>query len=270
MGTDAGEQRVGILVELPHLLRELGADPAAVVSDAGLDPDVLLDPENVIPFLALGRLLQRCVEVTQVTHFGLPLGQKSVLRHYGLVGQLMRNAPNLGTAMGDIAVNQRRYVRGSVPYLLVQGDTAFWGYAVHAPSFPAVEQLLDVAVATGIRMMWELAEATPDEVMLSRLKPADPGPYYRMLGPTLRFDADQTALAFSTTLLQKPVLNADPRLRRTLDDAVSKYWAVAQPNMGSQVVRILRPRLVSGLPTTLQAVAEALSIHPRTLDRRLS
>ena len=38
---DEASQRVGLLAEIPALLRELGSDPAEVAASAGLDPDGL-------------------------------------------------------------------------------------------------------------------------------------------------------------------------------------------------------------------------------------
>ena len=46
-----GQQRVGVLVEVPQVLRELGKDPARIIARAGLDPDILRDPENSISFI---------------------------------------------------------------------------------------------------------------------------------------------------------------------------------------------------------------------------
>ena len=61
---------------------------------------------------------------------------------------------------------------------------------------------------------------------------------------------------------------ADFRMRATLEEAVAKYWTVALPNVTDQVVRMLHPRVLFG-DFTLEAVADRLKMHPRTLNRRL-
>jgi hypothetical protein len=73
-----GQQRIGALVELPQVLRELGEDPATVIVGAGVYPDSLRNPENAISFVELGRLLEACVAATRCEHFGLLLGQRSI------------------------------------------------------------------------------------------------------------------------------------------------------------------------------------------------
>ena len=74
-----GQQRVGVLVEVPQVLRELGREPARVIARAGIDPDILRDPENSISFIEFGRLVETCVAETGCEHFGLLVGQRSAL-----------------------------------------------------------------------------------------------------------------------------------------------------------------------------------------------
>jgi AraC-like DNA-binding protein len=263
-----GQQRVGALVELPQVLRDIGEDPATVIAGAGIDPDLLRNPENSLSFVELGRLLQACVAATGCEHFGLLVGQRSATASLGLVGRLMQTAPTLKDAILDLCTNQRRYVRGAVAYLVIQNDIAFWGYAVHHPGMPAIEQVSDGAIAVGFNIMRELVGAAPDEVLTSRRAPSDKVPYRRFFGLTPRFDAEQHALAFPTSLLTRPVRGADRELRRILEKAVAAYWAIEQPSITDTVVRMLRARVIFP-DTCLEAVASELSMHPRTLNRRL-
>jgi hypothetical protein len=56
-----GQQRIGALVEVPQILREMGEDPTTVIAGAGIESDLLRNPENSVSFAELGRLLQACV-----------------------------------------------------------------------------------------------------------------------------------------------------------------------------------------------------------------
>ncbi len=172
----SGQQRVGALVEVPQLLRELGEDPERVIAGAGISSEILRDPENALSFTEVGKLFQACVTATGCQHFGLLVGQRAATGSLGLVGRLMQNAPTLKHAILDLCVNQRRYVRGSVVYLVIQADTAVWGYAVHQQGMLAVEQLSDGATAVKLNMLRELAGISPDEVLASRAAPSDIGP----------------------------------------------------------------------------------------------
>lgn len=48
--------RVSILTELPSLLREMGQDPDRLPDELGLDPVLLVDTENTLPFRITGSL----------------------------------------------------------------------------------------------------------------------------------------------------------------------------------------------------------------------
>jgi len=263
-----GQQRIGAIVELPQVLREMGEDPAKLIASVGIDPDKLRNPESSISFVELGRLLQACVTATRCEHFGLLVGQRAVMANLGLVGRLMQNAPTLKAAILDLCTNQKRYARGAVSYLLIQNEIAFWGYAVHHPTMRSVEQLSEGAMAAARNMLLELAGVPPDQVFIARRAPNDIAAYKRFFGCAPTFDAQQYAVAFPAALLARPVQGADRELRRKLEGAVADYWAVTQPSITQTVVRLLHARVVFP-DATLEALADDLSMHPRTLHRRL-
>jgi len=261
-------QRVGALVVIPELLRELGQDPDPVIRSAGIEGSALQDPEAILTFEQVGRLFRACVEATGCEHFGLLVGQRSATASLNLVGRLMRNAPTLKNAITDLCVNQQRYVRGSVVYLIVTGDIAMWGFAVHYPNMDAVEQFSEAAIAVGCNYLRELVGVTPNIVLSARSAPKDITQYQRFYGSTPQFDADQYALAFPARCLDLPVRGADRDLRAQLERMVASYWAVREPGFTDRVARILRGGIHVGT-TSLEDVARDLLLGPRTLNRRL-
>jgi AraC-like DNA-binding protein len=261
-------QRVGPLTAIPSILRQFDQDPAKVIASTGVRPSVLDDAENAISFLDLGRLLQACVIATRCRHFGLMVGQQSGIENLGLVGQLMRNAPTLGRAIYDLCVNQRRYVKGSVVYLSIQGEVAYWGYGIHLPEMQAIQQVYDLVTVMGLNIMLELSGISPGQVRLARRTPNNVGPYRKVFGQMPIFDAEQNALVFSSKLLESPVRMANPQLRMALEKSVASYWAVTQPNTSERVVQILRAQSVCGTGA-LSDVASDLGIHSKALNRKL-
>ena len=69
-------------------------------------------------------------------------------------------------------------------------------------------------------------------------------------------------------MLACPVHGADSELRRILEKSVAQYWAVKQPSFTDRLARILCARVTFG-GESLEDVARYLSMHPRTLSRRL-
>ena len=263
-----GQHRVGALTELPQVLRDLGHDATGVVTSAGIDPTLLRNPENSISFIALGELLQTCIDTTGCSHIGLLVGQRSATGSLGMIGRLMRNAPTLGEAMLDLCKNQQRYIRGAVAYLMVCDETAYLGYTVYVPGVQAVEQINDGALAVGVNMIRELAGVSPEAVLMSRPVPVNVAAYRQCFGVTPQFHAEQHAVAFPASFLARAVPGADPGLRHILEKSVAEYWAVLKPGIADQVVRILRARMFS-VDLSLESVAKDLLLEPRTLNRRL-
>ncbi len=263
-----GQQRVRSSSRTSSSFARNGSNPAPVITRAGIDPELLRNPENSLSFVELDRLLQTCVDATNCEHLGLLVGQRGTTTSLGLVGRLMLTAPTLKTAVLDLCTNQRRYVRGAVAYLVIQNDTAFWGYAVHHPNMKAIEQLGDGALAVGFNLMKELVGFAPDEILISRRDPNNTAPYRRFFGCTPQFDSQQNALAFPASLLSRPVYSADRELRGILEKSVAAYWAVKQPSVVQTVTRMLRARVIFP-DTSLETVANELFMHPRTLNRRL-
>jgi AraC-like DNA-binding protein len=115
-----------------------------------------------------------------------------------------------------------------------------------------------------MRELWGSRWA-PEEVHFSRTRPADVGAYRRFFRAPCRFDRERTAISFPTTLLNKPMPEANPeRLRRLEQQAQT----ISKGELLSRLRRALRILLLSGR-TSSQEVAALLFLHRRTLNRRL-
>lgn len=261
-------QRVGALTELPGVVRELGADPAAIAASAGLDLSQLADRESRIPFASACLLVKRAADMTECDHIALLIAARNDTRSLGVVGALMRNAPSWGRAVLDLCENQHRYVRGGVPYLILRDGYAYAGYSIYERQTPWWYYFQEGAIAVGASMMREIAGTGPEEVLLMRRTPPDPQPYRRFFGCPVTFNATQSALVFPAIVLERRAQTADRGQRQTLETKVRDYWAVDLPRYSDQVIRLLRPRVVAG-EFGLDAVASALAVHPRHLERSL-
>jgi len=263
-----GRQRVGVLCEVPRVLMTLGADVEAVFAAADLDVHILDDPGNEISFVAMGRLLQGCVDATRCQHFGLLAGQGLRLQSLGRVGQLMQTAPTLEFALWDLVLSQAANADGAVCYLRRMGEVSILCYAIYQPRTPAVSQISDGAIALAFNAIRELAGSIAVGVNLSHAQPSDVSPFRRFFGVPLLFDSEESGVLLPTHALSQPISSVDPALRSQLQGALRAHQALSRPDISSQVVRILRPRIISG-QVSIKEVAAALSMHPRSLLRKL-
>ena len=159
-------QRVGPLSALPAILRDLHADPGPILLAAGLPSNSLDDPDALIPYAAMGQLLDASVHLANVPLIGLLVGQRARAEQLGLVGRLMRNAPALGDAIVDLVAHHQRYVRGGIPVFINSSEAAILTYTIYDEGVVAIDQIYDGTLAAGCAIFRELTGQSPAEVRL--------------------------------------------------------------------------------------------------------
>jgi AraC-like DNA-binding protein len=259
--------RVGGLVEIPALLRELGADPSSVLSAAGLDPAFLNHIDNRIPADAVDRLFGAAADLTGCSPIGLLIGQRWKLWHFGQLGELMECAPTVGDALRVFAVFQHLSTDTSAAFLLENGDTAALGYAIYETGLKHPEHMYDMAMASACNLMRHLCQLhwAAREVALARPTPTDVTSYRQCFRARVRFNYPHSAVSFSRRWLMQPTGLADPKRYRALLQPIERHNGV---DFLPRVHRALRVLLIQGRSSG-DALAQILSVHRRTLNRRL-
>jgi AraC-like DNA-binding protein len=262
-----GHMRVGPLVHLPRLLRDLDQDPETLLWEAGIDPRLLDDRDEPIDFAVLGRILAHCASSTGCEHFGLLLGQRCGLADLGLLGLVLGHAPHVEGALRDLVRHLPVQDRGLVGTLVVEGDRAFLAFGICQPGVVGVRQIYDLALTMGSNLMKELCGRCwgPIEVWLPHREPARLGPFHRFFRAPLRFSTERAALVFPIGSLQQPLRGADPILYGRLR---GRSRALESRDLGAEVRMALRHLLLDG-QGSLDQVARRFGMHRRTLNRRL-
>ena len=270
-GLDAEEelwrQRIGALGAVPQLLRQFGVDPPSMLAAAGLDESAFDLAENTIPYAAFGRLLHEGARHTGRDHFGLLVGQAWQLQSLGLLGQLARHAPTVRDALRLGAVYHHLNSQGGVVFVREGGAVTEFGYAIYHRAVIGTGQIYDAVLATLVNFMRELCGPgwVPAEVLIAHAPPLDASPYRRLFRCPVRFNAEVSVLRFPTEWLDRPVPGADAAVLRSLERQAN---ALAQPDLIERLRRSLRVLLLNRVASG-DAVAEMLSLHRRTLNRRL-
>ena len=253
------------------MLEGAGENPHELLAEFGLSPSYFEDPENIIPFTTMGRILTRCVERTQCDHFGLLAGQRSGLSVMGTVGYVARSAPDVGTALGEMAAYLHIHDGGAVLNLSVDRSVAALSYAILVDGVESSEQILDGAMAIAFNIMRELCgpEWKLSGLRLAHSKQGRLEPFKKFFGVTPYFDADQSELIFAAKWLGCPLPSADPTLHKLMIERASELQILTRDDVVGQLRRILKP-LVSSSNCTLELAAKRLGVSGRTLDRRLA
>lgn len=267
----AGLIRMGPLAPVPSLLAASGVDVDEMLAGYGLTVEDFGRPENVMSYDAGGKLLAQAVELTRIPHFGLLVGQEGQLSTLGTVGYLMRSAPDLGTALGDLGKYMHIHDGGAVVTLEIDSGYAALGYSILSPNIEGSDQILDLSMAFGFNFLRELCgrDWRITAVNLSRSPPPDPGPYRRCFGLTPAFNAESTSLVFPVELLGRPLLSADPVLHGLMAERAAEGALNDDQDIVGRLKRMLRP-IVAGPDCTVNIVAKRVGMPTRTLNRRLA
>lgn len=264
-----GYLRIGGPSAIPEVLGYFGVDPTETIASVGLDQNAFDEPDRPIEVACLGRLFCACVARTGCRHFGLLVGQQGGLRSLGLLGLLLRQSPDVGRALRNLALYLHIHDRGAVVTYAKRGEVFTIGYAIYAPGVACDEQITDASLAIGCNILRAFcgADWTPSQVLLARRRPSDVRPYQAFFRCPLHFDAEQNALVFASDWLHHRLEGASPVLKQILKAQVTEI-AGRGGDFAADVRRALRALLVTG-GCSADCVADLFSIHRRTLERRL-
>ena len=267
IATGAWMQRVGGFAELPRLVRQLGADPRALLLEAGLAPDVLDRPDGSVPYVAMTRVLHLAAERTRCAHFGLLAGRMWRLGDLGALGDVVRNCATVGEALDVLVVHQHLNSGGGLTFMTEQAGMVDLGYAIYHPGVIYVDQFYDSVLAASVNYLRELCGGgwVPSAVFVPHARPTDVTHYCNLLKIRPRFSAEFCAVRFPASWLTHPIEGADPQLHRIAESAVS---SAQEADFVQRVFRALRTLLLEGRNSG-DETAQMLSMHRRTLNRRL-
>ena len=258
-------------MSLPLLLREHGLDASSVLERMGVEPTLLDDAANRLPFDVAGRLVAECAAATACQHFGLLLGKRSGASAVGVIGGFARHADTVGAGLRMLLAHLHLHDRGGVAALTDRSDsTVELSYVIYHPNTPGTAHMLDASAAVMCSIMRELCGPrwVPSEVMLARRRPQRVVPYREFFRAPIRFDAQRTALAFPADCLSRPAHGRDPDARVRLAALAAELSAARPGSARDAVIRALSCMIIA-IPPSSDSLAQVLGMEPRRLRERL-
>jgi AraC-like DNA-binding protein len=124
--------RSASLISFRQTVRELGGDPEALVKKVGLSPQVLDNPELVIPVDPFRHLLNLAAEETGCAYFGLLLSKHMDLSFLGPIGLLLQHSDTVGDALNLFVQYIPGWFQGQNLMLKIDGEYAMLSYQSEA------------------------------------------------------------------------------------------------------------------------------------------
>ena len=253
-----------------ELVAQLGRNPDDILRNAGVDIEVLEDPDRFIPYRAFLDALNLAAERTGTPHFGLLLSKQQRLSILGKLGMAMNCAADVGSAISILQEKFHVTSTGSLSYLFHDGDKAEWRFEVRLPDHPSIQQQIDLVAGTGVAIFKSLVRRNDaiESIYLARRRPKDLPLYQRILGTRVVFDQPVSALRFDRKLLDLPLENSNPELFQVMHE----YLSQARFGLPVEFSERVRDAIVRGLhdqDASIDTISRLLGLEPRTLQRRL-
>jgi AraC-like DNA-binding protein len=249
-----------------------GVQPEQLYAAVKLDPSVLLDPDNRIPFAQLVALYEKAAELTGDNDFGLHLGQSINPTAFDVVGYCALNSTTLGAAFARVARYHSIWTDGALFTLETANATSAIVYSYTDTAIHEHRQDAEMTLATVTALCRNIAshDFAPTTVAFQHDAPRDTAEHTKLFRCPIEFGASSNKLTFPSSCLSLPIARADASLCALLDRHAEELLAKFPPrdSLVDQVRSIIARELRGGDPS-LERVAHELSLTPRTLQRKL-
>ena len=270
MSRDRPTTRASFLQGYRELVRELGADPDSLAPARDFDMNSLGDPSQVLDYRTYSSLLDAAAQATSCPHFGLLLGGRHDLSIVGPLGLLAKHCSTVGVAMSTLSRYHSIHSQGAVYRLHREGNVAFFVRESNLPALAHNTQLQDISLCEIAQLIRELCGPgwRPAAVYFTHGEPGHPEVYRKIFGCPVFFNQDVQAITMPAADLDRPLALADPETRQFLETQLS-VQAMGQTRSLSEKVRgAIKEQMATGT-CSVEAVAEQLFLHSRTVHRRL-
>jgi AraC-like DNA-binding protein len=261
----------------PRLLVEtaaaLGADREALLENVGITSALLDDAGARISYAQFSVLEQNALRLTGDPALGLRFGRATQISHMGVLGLAAISSPNLRTAFDLLSQFMLLLNPGWQLELREEGARGFLMTRVTV----ARGELLPFATEAMLAGLYGMSrQALGRDIPVTEVRVNYPRPEHHRLyreyiaDVPFVFDQPTTEAEFDASILDEPVLTADPATatlaKQYCATEVSRTMQVE--GLAAQVRRVILERGVRR--TNLDEVARALQTSPRSLRRALS
>ena len=255
-----------------ELVEELGGHPELFMKRFRIPRGIENQDDAFISFDAYVRMLEASAEDLRCPDFGLRLSRWQGLDILGPVSVIARNAQ---TVLGGLEmIGRYLYVHSPALKLTLAPHAAETGlrftYEVTEQGLPYVLQGYELSMAIVVRILRLLGgpEARPSTISFMHDQQGPDAAYREALGCRVRFRQTWCGFEISQRLADKRIGSADPETRRIAAKYLESNYLPRTASLSERVTELTRRLLPTG-QCSVDAIANQLAMHPRSLQRRL-
>jgi AraC-like DNA-binding protein len=250
-----------------------GVASGPLLAAGGVSRRLLADPDARVSQASFDRLIEQAIGLTGNPNLGLHAGE---LTRDVRVPDALHYALNTCTTLGEQYRLMCRYVgflnTNAALALEVDGRVTRVTHVLRGGASRTRRHLAERALAA-LALLGRRHGGpglVPREVWFAHPIPEDTSEHERIFRAPLRFEAPVDALMLDSAHLDVRVRDADPALRRVLEDYLARVLPETEPENLLDTVRMRIRQGTHGRLPGIEAVAGALAMSPRTLQRKLS
>ncbi len=268
-----GVVRAEALRRYVELVAELGGDPGALLTHAGLTAEALNDPDSFISYRAMIALLEESARQLAAPAFGLQLaarqGGTAVL---GPLELAMRNSSTVGEAFRYCAGHLQVY-SSAIRIAITEERAAgrhIMRFDILLRDIPASAQAVENALCSTHYALKVLSGGRfgAREVWYQHRQRLPLAQYRKYLPAKLRFEAPYNAVVFLSKDLAERIPNQDPQVYALAAKYIDLRYPEVTSSLPERVQRLIAQRL-SSTACSQHAIAAQLGLHVRSLQRQL-
>lgn len=254
---------------------ELGGDAERIAASVGLPAAALDTDDMLVPDQAVAAVLELAAQQLDCPDLGLRVSARQDLDMLGPLALAIRNSPTLAEVMECTA----RYLFVHAPALTIGLGPDPYGddnviamrYGFRSGGRPVPLQGTDLGLGFVHRAIQRLVDERYGlrSVELPYLPTAATAVYERFFGAPVRVGRPAALLRVPRELVTRSVAGGDEKLHR-LALAFLAAQTASDGTAATPRVRTTVRQLLGTVAPDIAAVAELLTIHPRTLQRRLA
>lgn len=263
--------RAGALMGIDALINELGAQPASLLKQSGLDESCLLDPEQLISFAGFESVLELSAASLSCSDFGMRLAQKQDLSMLGSIGLLVEQCATIGDALTYARNYMSLHVRGEYWTIERADRQAVITRFQHQHQGSSVGQGRELSLAVCYRLLKNMAgeDFHCNAISFSHRGISPPAIYSSYFTGVVSFNQERDQVVFPSHFLERPIAPFGDTLRQDIQKRMDQQLAVYGQDIERQV-RSLILQTLGSQEHSLRNVAMLLHMHERTLQRKLA
>ncbi len=268
-----GVVRVEALRLYSEVVAELGGDAARLLAQSHIEPASLTHADAVVSYRAMIHLLERSAVELKCPDFGLKLAtRQGGIAVLGPLEVAMRNSSTVGEAYRYCAGHLQVY--SPVVHIQIEDDRGggrhFMRFEILLDRVPHQRQAVENALALTHHAILALSGGNfgAREVWFTHEPLLAPNTYARYFGGPVKFGQAFNAVFFNSRDLAQPIRDQNPQLYQMASSYIDTQFPATAMHLVTRVHAIATRLLAQGLCTHVE-VAARLSMHPRTLQRRL-